>query len=76
MRKKNTKLKGAQGVGNILERIDETVGKVIGGVDAPIIASDGVWYVLDTVGNEISHVGIGAVHVSYFSNRNKQGKGI
>jgi hypothetical protein len=55
--------KGTQGVCDILNRINETMGEVVRRIDAPIVTSNGMWYVLDTVCYKIAHVGVWAAHV-------------
>jgi len=45
------KLQGAQRVGDVLERVDEAVGEVVGRVDAPLLAGAGMLGELDAVGD-------------------------
>ena len=46
-------LLGAEGVSHILQRVTETVGVVVGGVDAPIVPGPGVGSHLDSVGHRV-----------------------
>ena len=58
------KLQRAQRVGNILERVNEAVGEVVRGIDAPLVARVRVRRVHDAVRHEIPHVGVGTVQIA------------
>ncbi len=50
------KLKGAQGVGNALQRVLDGVGKVVHGVNAPLVPLAVVVGVIDAVDHRVAHI--------------------
>ena len=55
----------------MFERVANTVGEVIGGVDAPTTTGVGVGGILDPVGDQVIHIGIAGfkVHLKAESHR-------
>ena len=57
------KLQGAQAVGDALQRVLDGVGKVVHGVDAPLVALPVVAHVVDAVDDGVAHVEVAAGQV-------------
>mmetsp|Transcript_15555 Transcript_15555/g.39607 ORF Transcript_15555/g.39607 Transcript_15555/m.39607 type:complete len:576 (+) Transcript_15555:645-2372(+) len=56
-------LEGAQGVRDLLQRVHDTVGEVVGWVDAPLVTRVRVSAELDAVRDEVVHVKVVVPHV-------------
>ena len=50
------KFQGAEGVGNVLHRVLDGMGKVIHGIDAPLVAGGVVRHVVDAVDRRVPHI--------------------
>mmetsp|Transcript_2941 Transcript_2941/g.11232 ORF Transcript_2941/g.11232 Transcript_2941/m.11232 type:complete len:297 (-) Transcript_2941:584-1474(-) len=57
----------AQRVGNVLERVHNTVGVIVGWIDAPLVANVRMRHIHNTIGNKIPHGEVGGLHVNLAS---------
>lgn len=70
---RQVELGGTQGVRDVLQRINQAVGEVVGRVDLPLVGSSVVGSVEHSVGHQIPHLGVGVVEILLHSQNSLSG---